>query len=185
MTRRQKDPLRPFEEGERSYLEQVSRARSAPVEEVIRARILLAVADGMGYEQAARSVGRKSGDAVSHLVSRFNQEGIAALEPRHGGGPAIVYGQPEKARILQEARRQPNLEQDGCTQWSLSLLQKALRKAPDGFPGISIWTIFHTLHEAGFSVQADGSWCETGSAERKRKAGIVTVIDPDTAAKKS
>jgi hypothetical protein len=48
--------------------------------------MLLAVADGSDYQAAARAAGRASGDAVSRLVARFNREGIAALDPRHGGG---------------------------------------------------------------------------------------------------
>jgi len=185
MTRRQKDPLRPLEAHEREYMERLSRARSAPVEQVIRGKILLTVADGRGYGAAARSVGRKSGDAVSNLVRRFNQEGLAALEPRHGGGPVVVYGEVERARIVQEARRTPDLAQDGTTQWTLSTLQKVLRTAADGFPTISTWTIFHALHEAGWSCQKDGSWCETGQVERKRQGQVVEVTDPDMAAKKT
>jgi len=184
MSRRQKDPLRQLEEKERDYLESLSRARSAPIEQVLRAQILLSVSDGLGYEAAARSVGRKSGDAVSQLVSRFNQEGLTVLEPRHGGGPAIVYGETERERILQEVGRKPERAKDGTTQWTLSTLQKALRAAPDGFPNISTWTVFHTLHEAGWSCQKDGSWCETGQVERKRGGQIVEVTDPDAEAKK-
>jgi hypothetical protein len=67
MTRRPQDPLRSGEAHEREYRERLSRARSAPVEQVIRAKILLGVADGRGYEGAARSVGRKSGEAASNL----------------------------------------------------------------------------------------------------------------------
>jgi len=185
MTRRQKDPLRLLTAKERDYMESLSRARSAALEQVFRAKILLGVSRGMGYEEAARSVGRKSGDAVSHLVSRFNREGLTALEPRHGGGPEIVYGEAERARILQEARRQPNRAKDGTNQWTLSTLQKALRMAPDGFPSISTWTIYHVLHEAGWSCQKDGSWCETGQVERKRRGQIVEITDPDAEAKKT
>ena len=185
MTRRQKDPLRPLEAHERKYMKKLSRARSAPLEQVDRARILLAVSEGMGYAAAAQSVGRESGDAVSNLVNRFNQEGLAALVARHGGGPAIVYGEAERVRIVQEARRRPNLAQDGTTQWTLSTVQKVLRAAPDGFPTISTWTIFHALHEAGWSCQKDGSWCETGQVERKRQGQVVTITDPDLTAKKT
>ena len=185
MTRCQKAPLRPLEEKEREYLEELSRARSASIDQVLRAKILLGVSKGMGYEAAARAVGRKSGDAVSQLVKRFNQEGVAALEARHGGGPAIIYGEVERERILQEARRKPDREKDGTSQWTLSTLQKVLRAAPDGFPQISTWSIFHALHEAGWSCQKDGSWCETGKVERIRGGQVVEVTDPDAEAKKT
>ena len=185
MTRRPKDPLRSLTESECDYMESLSRAGSAPLEQVLRAKILLGVSRGMGYEEAARAVGRRSGDAVSQLVSRFNREGLTALEPRHGGGPVIVYGEVERARILQEARWQPDREKDGTSQWSLSTLQKALRTAPHGFPSISTWTIYHVLHEAGWGCQKHGSWCETGQVERKRKGQIVQATDPDAEAKKT
>ncbi len=78
MTRRQKDPLRPLTGEEREILIQVSRARSEPASHVARAKALLAVADGKTYVAAAQAAGRRSNDAVSKLVSRFNQEGLAA-----------------------------------------------------------------------------------------------------------
>lgn len=81
-----KRPLRPLTPYEQSDLESISRARSAPVEAVIRTKILLAVAGGMTHTQAAHSVDRKSNDAVSALVQRFNEEGLDALIPQHVGG---------------------------------------------------------------------------------------------------
>jgi hypothetical protein len=184
MTRRQKDPLRELREEERAELERISRARSEAAEAVIRAKMLLAVAEGQSYTDAARSVGRRSGDAVSGLVSRFNKEGMAALMPRHGGGPEIIYGEAERERILREFRRPPDREQDGTATWSLSTLQRALRHAPDGLPKVSTYTILQTLWEAGWTWQADRTWCQTGKAIRKRKEGRVEVTDPDAEAKK-
>ena len=90
MTRRQKDPLRSLTGEERKVLEQISRAQSEPASHVARAKSLLAVADGMSYTAAAWAAGRRSNDAVSRLVSRFNKEGLAAIEPRHGGGVQII-----------------------------------------------------------------------------------------------
>jgi hypothetical protein len=184
MTRRQKDPLRELREEERAELERISRARSEAAEAVIRAKMLLAVAEGQSYTDAARSVGRRSGDAVSGLVSRFNKEGMATLMPRHGGGPEIIYGEAERERILHEFRRQPDREQDGTATWSLSTLQRALRHALDGLPKVSTYTILQTLWEAGWTWQADRTWCQTGKAIRKRKEGRVEVTDPDAEAKK-
>jgi transposase len=185
MTRCQKDPLRTLREEEKTELERLARARSEPAEEVIRARIILSVAEGQSYTEAARSVGRRSGDAVSSLVSRFNSEGLAALTPRHGGGSAIVYGEKERERILTEFRRRPDREKDGTATWSLSTLQRALREAPDGLPRVSTQTILKVLWDDGWTWQKDRTWCQTGKVLRKRKGEIVEVTDPDAEVKKT
>jgi transposase len=185
MSRCKKDPLRPLTEEEREILVQISRSHSEPASHVARSKALLAVADGNDYIKAAALAGRRSGDAVSQLVSRFNREGLAAIEPVHRGGPPVVYGTAEQERILREARRQAVPEKDGTATWSLSILQSALRKAEDGLANVSTYTIWQTLHQAGWSWQKDGSWCETGKVKRKRKNGVVEVSDPDTLPKKT
>src|ERR1700741_5461580 len=98
MSRRKKDPLRPLTDAERAELARFTRPQAAPAVEVARARMLLAVAGGDDYQQAARAAGRRSGDAVSHLVARFNAEGLAALTPRHGGGRSPLYDQAARER---------------------------------------------------------------------------------------
>jgi len=185
MSRRQKTPLRELTLEECSELAKLSRASSAPAAWVVRAKLLLAVAEGANYTEAAQRVGRKSGDAVSQLVERFNREGLGAIEPRHGGGPAMRYGSNERERVLAEVRRAPDRARDGTATWSLSTLQRALRQAEDGLPQISTYTIYGILQEAGWSWQESRSWCETGQVIRKRKSGKVTVNDPDTEAKKA
>jgi transposase len=185
MSRRKKDPLRELTEAERQELIQLSRSQSAPAAEVIRAKLLLAVAGGDDYQAAARSVGRRSGDAVSHLVARFNAGGTVALTPRHGGGRGPTYGPEARARIAAEAARAPTPEGDGTATWSLSTLQRTLREAPDGLPKVSTYTIRRVLHESGSSFQRTRTWCPTGAALRRRKAGPAVVTDPDSDAKKS
>lgn len=185
MTRRQKNALRELSQEERASLEQISRASSVAIAQVERARIVLGVAAGQSYLQAAQSVGRKSGDAVSQLVHRFNLDGLKAIQPRHGGGFKTQYREAQRERILREVRRVPDRATDGTASWSLKTLQRALRRAPDGLPKVSTATLLKVLHEAGLSWQRNGSWCETGVTVRKRKAGKVTVTDPQTEAKKS
>jgi transposase len=184
MSRRKKDPLRPLTADERDAMARLSRSTAAPAAHATRARLLLLVAGGLDYQQAARAIGRKSGDAVSALVARFNRDGLDALAPRHGGGRQRVYDEGARARILREARRVPTPEADGTATWSLSALKKALRRAEDGLPAVSTYTIWEVLHEAGYSFQRTRSWCPTGAALRQRKAGVVTVTDPDAGPKK-
>jgi transposase len=185
MSRHKNDPLRPLTDDEQEALLQLSRSQAAPAAQVIRAQLLRLVAAGSGYQDAAHAVGRRSGDAVAALVARFNREGLAALAPRHGGGRRAVYDAPARTRILREAQRTPTPEHDGTAAWSLSALKKVLRRAPDGLPVVSTYTLWNVLHEAGYSYQQTRTWCPTGTALRKRKAGVATVTDPDAEPKKS
>jgi transposase len=186
MSRRKIDPLRPLTPQERAALEQVARAQAVRADRVARAKALLAVADGASYTAAARLAGRRSGDGVAQLVARFNRLGLAALDRRYGGGPPTQYGPTERDRILVEFGRPPDREQDGTAAWSLTTLQRALRRAPDGLPAVSTFTIFQTLHNAGYTVQENRTWCHTGTAQRKQKDGTVKpVIDPRATPKKT
>ena len=185
MSRRQKEPLRPLTSEERVQLERMQRSRSERAERVARATAVLAVADGASYTEAAQRAGRRSGDGVAQLVARFNAQGLAALESRHGGGPVRQYGTTAQDRILAEFRRPPDRERDGTATWSLTTLQRALRRAADGLPAVSTFTILQTLHEAGYSYQQSRTWCHTGTARRLRKRGVVTITDPDATPKKN
>ena len=184
MSRRRKDPLRPLTDDERRRLTRLGRSAAAPAVRVARAVMLLAVADGSDYRAAAGAAGRRSGDAVAHLVARFNREGFAALDPKRGGGRTPAYDAAARDRILREAARTPTPDADGTATWSLSTLRRVLRAAPDGLPAASTFTVRRTLREAGYAFQRNRTWCPTGSAVRRRKAGVATVV-PDAGPKKS
>jgi Homeodomain-like domain len=185
MAQRQKQPLRPLTEPERSELERVARSASDRADRVARAKQLLAVADGARFTTAAQQAGRRSGDAVALLVQRFNTVGLAALDARHGGGPPVQYGAAERERILAEFRRAPDRQQDGTATWSLTTLQRALRRAPDGLPQVSTFTILAVLWDAGYTWQRERTWCSTGTARRKRRDGtVVETTDPRATPKK-
>jgi hypothetical protein len=177
--------LRALTEEEQTELTDLARAWNEPAAHVARARALLAVSAGATFTDAARAAGRKSGDGVAKLVSRFNAVGLAALAGRHSPGRPPTYDTGHRERILAEARRVPVPAQDGTASWSLSTLQGALRRAPDGLPRVSTYTIWEVLHQAGYRFGRTRSWCPTGRARRKRKSGVVEVIDPDAVAKKN
>ena len=143
------------------------------------------MAEGQGYTAAARLVGRRTGDTVARWVAGFNRDGLSAVVPRHGGGHPVHYGEAEQRRILAEVARPPDRARDGTANWSLNTLRAALRRAEDGLPGVSTYTIGRALHGAGLSWQKSRTWCETGAVVRKRKRdGLVTITDPDAAAKR-
>jgi len=181
MGARPKISLRPLSEEEQHTLQRVAKASSERVDTVRRAKALLAVAEDKTFTQAGRSA-ELSREGVSQLVERFNQRGLAVLEIAPGRGRKLTYHSEERARVLQEVQRQPDRKNDQTATWSLKLLEKALRK--EGLPHIGSTTIGRILHEEGYSLQRDRTWCDTGYAFRKRKDGVYRVRDPQTQKKK-
>jgi hypothetical protein len=165
MSRRASQPLRQFSEEEAKELQRVSRGEKpergcAP-----------------GWLEKSRS-----GDAADQALQ---YDGAAGSGRFAQIGSASHVWAAERARILQEARRTPDRKEDATATWSLTLLQRALRQASDGFPNVSTFTILHTLHEAGYTWQKDRTWCHTGRTLKKGKDGTVYQSeDPYTQEKK-
>jgi transposase len=182
MGRQQKAPLRSLSKQETAELTRISKARSARLDQVQRARALLAVAEGRSFSQAAQLTGF-SNEGLSRLVERFNAAGLAVLESAAGRGRKPTYDRQVRDQVLAAVQRTPDRAQDGAATWSLSLLERALRQSEPALPAISATTIRRILCEAGYSYQRTRTWCQTGQVQRKRKAGVVTVVDPDLAEK--
>ncbi len=178
----QKVPLRPITAAEQETLERLVKASSARVDGMRRARALLAVAQGQSFAQAARQAGFQSSSTVGALVGRFNQRGPAAVTLAAGRGRKATYDPGARARIVATAQRPPDRKLDGTATWSLSTLQRTLRR--EGLPALGTTTIRRVLQDAGSSYQKTRTWCPTGTAQRKRKAGVVTVVDPQTEEKR-
>jgi transposase len=178
----QKEGLRTLADAERAALEQLAKRTSERVDRVRRANALLAVARGESFAAAARAAGLRSATTAANLVSRFNRHGLAAVRIRAGRGRKPIYDADARAQIVATAQRPPERREDGTATWSLSTLQRALRKAT--YPRIGATTIRRVLEQAGSSYQRTRSWCPTGTAQRKRKGGGVTVVDPKTEEKR-
>lgn len=176
-------PLRAMTQEEEQTLQRVVKASSERVDVVKRAKALLTVQAGKPYTQAAQEAGYKSGDSVSQVVERFNQQGLAALLIAPGRGRAETYTSEQRARILQEFRRVPDRQQDATATWSLMTLRDALRQ--EALPQVGVSTIREVLHEAGYRFGMTRTWCPTGTALRVRKAGTVMVEDPKAQEKNS
>jgi transposase len=130
---------------------------------------------------AARLAGWRVHDTVTRLIRRFNERGLAVLDDQPRSGHPRTYGASERARIEQELLREPSRKEDGTATWSLSTLQRVLRKGPDGLPHVSTFTILHVLHEMGYTWQQSRTRCRTSVTLRKRKDGVVEEsYDPYT-----
>ncbi len=182
MGKEQKHPLRAFTRQEEQELHRRAKATSERLDVVKRARALLAVQAGQSFTEVARETEYKSGDSISQLVERFNQQGLSALLIAPGRGRKPTYTSEQHARILAEVQRQPDPKVDQTATWSLMLLRRALRKTE--LPQIAKETIRVVLQDAGYQFGKTRTWCPTGTAIRKRKAGNVKVEDPKAQEKK-
>ena len=178
----QREPLRRLRSTERAALQHLASSQSERADYVRRATALLAVARTGVFIRAAREAGLHSGTTVADLVARFNRIGLAAVRIAPGRGRKATYRLKARAQIVATAQRAPDRRLDGTATWSLSTLQLALRRA--GLPRVGSSTIRRVLQEAGSSFQCTRTWCPTGTAQRKRKSGVVTVIDPRTEEKR-
>ena len=177
-----KATLRALTVTEQTTLERLTQAGSARVDQARRAVALIAVAQGRSVAQAADQAGFRSGTAVANLVARFNQHGLAVLRIAPGRGRRPTYTAAARAQIVATAQRAPDRRTDGTATWSLSTLERTLRR--EAFPRLRATTIRRVLGDAGSSYQKTRTWCPTGTAQRKRKAGVVTVVDPRTEEKR-
>src|SRR5258708_33320385 len=182
MAQPQKEPLRAVSEQEERELKRLAKATSERVDVVRRARVILAVASGEKFREAAQQVGLKSGDGVGKLVKRFNAHGLGALWIAAGAGRKPTYTGVQHARISAEVQREPDRKADQTATWSLMTLRAALPQTD--LPENAAQTIRGVLQEAGYSYQRTRSWVRTGYALRVRKSGTVTTYDPETPEKK-
>jgi transposase len=182
MARAQHEPLRPLSAAERHALAAVVKATSERMDRVRRARAVLTVAETGSFATAAREAGFRSVTTVTNLVHRFNQRGVDALTIASGRGRKPTYDPMARTQIVQVAQTRPDRRGDQTATWSLATLQRRLRR--EGLTTVGTSTVRRILQEAGSSYQRTRSWCPTGTAQRVRKDGVVTVIDPETEEKK-
>lgn len=178
-----KESMRSLTEPERAALTRIAKATSERADRVRRATALLAVADGQPDARAAHQAGFRGGSAVAALIRRFNRVGLAALAIAAGRGRRPTSDPAARAQIVATAQRPPDRKTDGTATWSLGTLERTLRR--DRFPQLGATTIRPVLEDAGSSYQRTRTWCPTGTAQRKRKAGVVTVVDPQTEEKRA
>jgi transposase len=113
---------------EREELRQMSIARSLPAGEVLRARMILMLADGRSYGEIQKRL-QTTASTIARWKKRFVSAGIPGLfELRHPGQKPTVITPKLQARVLAATRRKPK---DGSTHWSVRKLAAELQISKD------------------------------------------------------
>jgi len=101
-------------ESQREELSKWAHSRTLPAGDVFRAKLILSLAAGMTYEQVVSALGTTK-PTIARWKARFEQAGIAGLEPRHKGSRPRSATPAVQARVVRRVQQKPP---DGSTHWS-------------------------------------------------------------------
>src|ERR1700757_1614680 len=107
---------------QKQELQRWAQSRTLPAGEVFRARMLLALAEGITYREIARSM-KTSTPTVARWKMRFEREGMAGLQGRHRGSKPRAATPAVQARVIRRVQHKPG---DGSTHWSCRKLANEL-----------------------------------------------------------
>jgi len=122
--------------GQRDELERWAQSRTLPAGDVFRARLILALADGLSYRAIERQLGA-SAPTVSLWKGRFQEFGVSGLQGQHKGSKPRAATPAVQARIIRRVQQKPT---DGSTHWSCRRLAQQL--------GLSKSTVQRVLAQA-------------------------------------
>jgi transposase len=102
----------PVTDEERSKVEQLTRARSAPIRLVHRARIVQRALQGMTVPAIGQDLG-VSEKMVRVWLKRFEQDGVAGLDDAPRSGRPRTYSEDLYSRVIALARGLPPKPAEG------------------------------------------------------------------------
>ncbi len=143
---------------QRDELESWAQSRTLPVGDVFRARLILALPDGMSYREIERKLGA-SAPTVSKWKSRFEQQGMEGLQGQHRGSKPRRATPAVQARVIRLTQQKPS---DGSTHWSCRKLSQEL--------GVSKSTVQRILAQARLQLHLLDRYMASHDPEFEAKA---------------
>ena len=158
-----------LDQEERETLESWVRSGSSEQRVVLRARIILMAADGVGTLAIATRLGVRAA-TVSQWRVRFAQGRLKGLADAPRSGRRRLYTRETELRILRQLDDPPP---KGYRTWTGPLVAKALGDVTADF----VWA---TLRKQGIQLQRRRSWCiSTDPAFAAKAADIIGLyVDP-------
>lgn len=135
---------------------------------VLRARVVLASADGLGTREIARRLGVRPA-TVSKWRTRFAALRISGLMDKPGRGRRRRYDRTTEKRILAQIDKKPP---SGYATWTGSLVAQALGD-------VSADHVWAVLRKHGIQLQRRRSWCISTDPEFAPKAADVVALYMD------
>ncbi|MGW1290835.1 IS630 family transposase [Streptomyces sp. NPDC002586] len=163
------------QEGRR--LQQIVRRGSTSSVRYRRAMMLLASAGGNRVPVIAQLV-QADEDTVRDVIHRFNEIGLACLDPRWAGGRPCRLSLDEEDFVIQTATTCPTKLGQPFTRWSLRKLVAYLQKVHGRMILIGREALRGLLARRGITFQRTKTWKESPDPDREAKLDrIAEVLD--------
>lgn len=107
---------------EREELTRWSASRTLPAGDVFKARLMLALADGVSYSRIESEL-NTSRPTIARWKARFESDRIPGLDARHIGSRPRKITPAVQARVLRKTQQKPSA---GSTHWSCRKMASAL-----------------------------------------------------------
>lgn len=146
---------------QREELGRWAQSRALPAGDVFRARLILALADGLSYREIERKLGA-SAPTVSKWKSRFEQGGMDGLQAHNRGSRPRTATPAVQAKIIRRAQQKPS---DGSTHWSCRKLATEL--------GLSKTTVQRVLAQAKLRPHRLDRYMASNDPEFENKAADI------------
>jgi transposase len=140
-----------------------------------RSMVVLASAGGNSVEAIARLV-QTSPDRVREMIHRFNETGMAALDPKWAGGRPRRITTDDEAFIITTAKVRPEAVGMPFTRWSLRQLAQYLGDNPTRRVVIGRERLRELLAKNEVTFQRTKTWKESNDPARDEKLDRIDEV---------
>jgi transposase len=140
-----------------------------------RAVIVLASAGGNTVPVIARLV-QADEDSVRQVIHRFNEMGMASLDPRWAGGRPRQISPDDEAFIVATATTRPMKLGRPFTRWSIGKLADYLAANPDRIVLVGRERLRQLLRKHEITFQRTKTWKESTDPQREAKLARIEHV---------
>ncbi|WP_310729548.1 IS630 family transposase [Streptomyces sp. N2A] len=167
--------VRTLTDQEGQKLQQIVRRGSTSSVRYRRAMMLLASAGGNRVPVIAQLV-QADEDTVREVIHRFNEIGLACLDPRWAGGRPRLLTPDDEDFVIQTATTRPTKLGQPFTRWSIRKLAAYLHRVHGHVIRIGREALRCLLLRRGITFQRTKTWKESPDPERDAKLGRIEHV---------
>jgi transposase len=167
--------VRRLTDAEGQRLQRIVRRGTGSAVRLRRAMVILASAGGNTVPAIARLV-QADEDSVREVIHRFNEMGLACLDPRWAGGRPRRISVDDEEFIVATATARPESLGQPFTCWSLRKLAAYLGRNPDRLVRIGRERLRQILHAHEITFQRTKTWKESTDPDRDAKLARIEAV---------